>query len=175
MESQSPSKFLMRLDSQSSLWVCSRRTERGKWQKQAKPEMQPSKRHCSGSPWNLHAAPPGKSGRLSGGDGKMLCLQGWGSSLPQPMHKTQLSCPTPSLLPPRLPDCTPLPSPCRVWQRGESSPRVDISLLEPPASSASLAPGCAARLCCCCSFQKDIEEGELTPEALLILLHKLQL
>ena len=51
-------------------------------------------------PWNHHASPQGKPGKLRGADGKMLCLQGSGSSLPQPMQKTQLSSPSPSLLPP---------------------------------------------------------------------------
>lgn len=107
--------------------------------------------------------------KLSGAHGKMLCLQGSGTSLLQPMQKTQLSSPTPSLLPPLLPACTPLPLPCRVWQRGESPPRMDLSPLEPPASCACPAPECGASLCCCTIFQKETEKGELTLEALFLL------
>lgn len=169
LESSSPSTFLMRLDSSSSLSVCNRTTERGKGQKHPKQEIQLSKRHSSGSSWNPHASPQGKSDKLSGADGKMLCLQGSGTSLLQPMQKTQLSSPTPSLLPPLLPACTPLPLPCRVWQRGESPPRMDLSPLEPPASCACPAPECGASLCCCASFQKETEKGELTLEALFLL------
>lgn len=73
-------------------------------------------------------------------------------------QKTQLSSPTPSLLPPLLPACTPLPLPCRVWQREESSPSMDLSPLEPPASSACLAPEGGASLSCSSSFQKETEK-----------------
>lgn len=61
LESSSPSTFLMRLDSSSSLSVCNRTTERGKGQKHPKQEIQLSKRHFSGSSWNPHASPQGKS------------------------------------------------------------------------------------------------------------------
>lgn len=83
-------------------------------------------------------------------------------SCSSPILYTEATASTPNLFYPLPPPRTPLPLPCRVLQRGESSQGICLSLAEPP-DYASLSLEYAASFCPhCTSFRKEKMKGGLT-------------